>query len=506
VEVIGMKRRDLLKTAVLLGSLSLAPKGLAQGAPQNAPALGRRYRNLIVFVYDGFSWEDYAIAQAYARRRLGRTLHLERLLTRYPNGLINTYSLTSYVTESSAAGNAFSCGVKTVNGGLAVHADGTPLKPFFAAAKEAGKAVGLVTTTTVTHATPASFVISNKDRNAENEIAEQYLAFGAEVYLGGGDRFFNPERRPDKKDLYGAFQKAGYGVARTPEELRASNASRLLGVFSDSHVPYEVDRRFQGVKVPSLKEMVQAALPRLASYRNGFVLQVEAGRIDHANHINDPAATLWDVLAADEALELLTTFVDQHPDTLLILVSDHATGVGALYGAGRSYLESSAGIDLLEGQKASFEHMQRVLGSNPDAAQVKEAFRAMKGVSLTDEEAQMVVEAVTKKVYRPDGVRYGIQPANTMSWAMVQRNASKPDRSNIGWSSGQHTASPVIALLYGQGLRFLQLGLMDNTHIFRLMGEALGIRYQNPVMSEEEALEILKTRPVGMRHPADVWA
>jgi alkaline phosphatase len=335
-----------------------------------------------------------------SRRRLGRTLHLERLLTRYPSGLINTYSLTSYVTESSAAGNALSCGVKTVNGGLAVHADGTPLKPFFAAAKEAGKAVGVVTTTTVTHATPASFVISNKDQNAENEIAEQYLAFGAEVYLGGGDRFFNPERRPDKKDLYGAFHKAGYGVARTPEELRASNASRLLGVFSDSHVPYEVDRRFQGVKVPSLKEMVQAALPRLASYRNGFVLQVEAGRIDHANHINDPAATLWDVLAADEALELLTAFVDQHPDTLLILVSDHATGVGALYGAGRSYLEGSAGIDLLEGQKASFEHMQRVLENNPDAAQVKEAFRAMKGVSLTDEEAQMVVEALTKRVYR----------------------------------------------------------------------------------------------------------
>jgi alkaline phosphatase len=292
VEVIGMKRRDLLKTAALLGSLSLAPKGLAQGAPQNAPALGRRYRNLIVFVYDGFSWEDYAIAQAYARRRLGRTLHLERLLARYPSGLINTYSLTSYVTDSSSAGNALSCGVKTVNGGLAVHADGTPLKPFFAAAKEAGKVVGLVTTTTVTHATPASFVISNKDRNAENEIAEQYLAFGAEVYLGGGDRFFNPERRPDKKDLYGAFGKAGYGVVRTPEELRASNASRLLGVFSSGHVPYEVDRCFQGVKVPSLKEMVKAALPRLASYRNGFVLQVEAGRIDHANHINDPAATL----------------------------------------------------------------------------------------------------------------------------------------------------------------------------------------------------------------------
>ena len=120
--------------------------------------------------------------------------------------------------------------------------------------------------------------------------------------------------------------------------------------------------------------MVLAALPRLASYRQGFVLQVEAGRIDHANHLNDPAATLWDVLAADEALEALTAFVDKNPDTLLVLVSDHATGTGALYGTGQSYLESSVGLDLLEGQKASFEHMLRTLGNNPDAGQVKEAW------------------------------------------------------------------------------------------------------------------------------------
>ncbi|MFN4070847.1 MAG: twin-arginine translocation signal domain-containing protein, partial [Thermus caldifontis] len=99
-----MKRRDVLKGSLAAGALALLPKGGAQGAPQNAPGLGRRYRNLIVFVYDGFSWEDYAIAQAFARRRQGRVLTLERLLARYPNGLINTYSLTSYVTESSAAG------------------------------------------------------------------------------------------------------------------------------------------------------------------------------------------------------------------------------------------------------------------------------------------------------------------------------------------------------------------------------------------------------------------
>lgn len=501
-----MRRRDLLKGAVLAGALAALPRGVAQGAPQNRPVLGRRYRNLIVFVYDGFSWEDYAIAQAYSRRRLGRTLHLEKLLARYPNGQINTHSLTSYVIESSAAGNAFSCGVKTVNGGLAIHLDGTALKPIFAAAKEVGKAVGLVTTTTVTHATPASFVVSNPNRNAEARIAEQYLEFGAEVYLGGGDRFFQARSRPDRKDLYEAFSQKGYGVLRSAEELARSNASRIIGIFSESHLPYEIDRRFQGVGVPSLKEMAQAALPRLAAYRQGFVLQVEAGRIDHANHINDPGATLWDVLAADETLELLTTFVDQHPDTLLLVVSDHATGPGALYGAGRSYLESSIGLDLLAAQRASWEWMHRVLGERPEADQVREAYRALKGVALEEAEVQMVIEALTKKVYRPDAVRYGVQPGGTLSWAMVQSNPSRPDRPNIGFGSGHHTASPVMLLLYGQGLRGLSLGLLDNTQVFGLMGEALGLRYQNPTMSEEEALELLKARPQGVLHPSEVWA
>ena len=108
-------------------------------------------------------------------------------------------------------------------------------------------------------------------------------------------------------------------------------------------------------------------------------------------------------------------------------------------------------------------------------------------------------------VYRPDGVRYGIQPSNTLSWAMVQKDPRKPDRPNIGWNSGQHTASPVTLLLYGHGLRFLNLGLVENTHVFRLMGEALGIRYQNPVMSEEEALEILNSK-LALMHPGDSYA
>ncbi|GIW24723.1 alkaline phosphatase [Meiothermus sp.] len=501
-----MKRRDILKAGVVAG-VAGALSVQAQSAQANQPGILTRARNLIFFAYDGMGWEDYAIAQFYSRRVLGKPLALERFLATGVSGLQNTNSLTSFVTESSAAGNAWSTGVKTVNGGLAIHVDGRKLSPIFALAKQQGKGVGLVSTATITHATPASFVVSNPDRNAEEEIAQQYLEFGAEVYLGGGQRFFDPVVRRDKKDLYAEFAAKGYGVVKTPAELQASNASKLLGVFSSSHVPYEADRRFQGVIVPSLAEMTRAALPRLAAHSKGFVLQVEAARIDHANHLNDPAGSLWEILAADEALEVVMNFVDQNPDTLLVIGSDHVCGAPALYGAGPSYRESSAGVLQLEAQKGTFEFMLGRLGNNPSPEQVTELFRSVKGAALKPEQAQAVVDAITKRVYLPDGVRYGVQPANTLSWVMRQTNASKPDLPNIGWNSGQHTASPTLFGVYGRGVGAARIGLIDNTYNFTLMTRALGIRFQNPVMSEQEALEVLKSRAEApILHPEDVLA
>jgi alkaline phosphatase len=502
-----INRRELLKTGALAGVVSLGAVTPSTAVAQsNARLTLRRARNVIFLAYDGLSWEDYAIAQYYARRKLGRSLTLERLMGTGLVGLQNTNSLTSFVTESSAAGNAWSTGVKTVNGGLAMHIDGRKLDPIFKLAKQAGKAVGLVSTATITHATPASFIISNPDRNAEEQIAEQYLEFGADVYLGGGTRFFDPAVRRDKKDLYAAFAAKGYGVVKSKADLATSNASKLLGVFSSSHIPYEVDRRFQNVDVPSLLEMTRKALPILAGASNGFVLQVEAARVDHAGHLNDAAALMWDIIAADETLEYLMNYVDSHPDTLLIVGSDHACGTGALYGAGAIYRGSSMGVDLLEGHKASIELMLGKLGATPTGEQVIDLVKNLRSTTLTSEQAQAVVDAITKKMYQPDGIIHGVQPANTFAWAMRQTNAAQPDRPNIGFASGQHNASPTLFALYGRGVTAGRVGLVDNTYNFELATQALGIRFKNPVMTEEEALRVLaeQTPKTLMQHPEDV--
>ena len=470
-----MNRREAIKSSVLAGIAGALASQTAQ-AQTNEPGILKRARNVILFAYDGFSWDDYAVAQFYARRVLGRPLALERLLKTSPNGIQNTNSLTSFVTESSAAGNAWSTGVKTVNGGLAIHIDGRKLTPIFASAKEMGKAVGLVTTSTITHATPASFIISNPDRNAEEQIATQYLEFEADVYLGGGTRFFDPTVRRDKRDLYAEFAAKGYGVVKTKAEMTSANSSKLLGVFSSSHVPYEIDRRFQNVDAPSLNEMTKKALPILSASPNGFVLQVEAARIDHAGHLNDAAALMWDIIAADEALETLMAYVDQNPETVLIVGSDHACGNGALYGTGATYRASSKGVDLLANQKGSLELMQARLGATPSTEQVSEIYRTIKGMAITPAQAQIVVDAITKRVFLPDGVRYSIQPSNTLAWVMNQTDAANPDRPNIGFHSGQHTAQPTMFAIYGKNLGTARIGLVDNTYTYTLMARLLDIQ------------------------------
>ncbi|MFN3265441.1 MAG: alkaline phosphatase [Deinococcales bacterium] len=485
-----MNRRDVIKSGVLAGVAGALASQTAQ-AQSNSPSFTKKARNVVMFVIDGLGWDDYAIAQFYSRRFLGRPLALERLLTTSPNGLQNTNSLTSFVTESSAAANAWSTGVKTVNGGLAIHIDGRKLTPIFESAKQIGKAVGLVTSATVTHATPAAFVVSNKNRNAEEEIAQQYLDFGADVYLGGGDRFFNPEIRSDKKDMYAAYAARGYGVVKTKADLMSNNSSKLLGVFSRSHVPYEADRRFQNVDAPSLADMTKKALAILAAKSSGFVLQVEAARVDHAGHLNDPAALMWDLIAADEALQVVMNFVDANPDTLLIVGSDHACGNGALYGTGPSYRNSSIGLDLLDKQKGTIEFILGRLGANPSVEQVSEIYRTVKAIELKQDQAQAVVDAITKKVYLPDSVRYSIQPSNTLAWVMRQTSVPTPDRPNIGFHSGQHTGQPTLFAVYGKDLGVGRIGLVDNTYLYTVMARALGIRTKNPVMSEEEALAIL---------------
>ncbi len=483
-----MKRRDFVRTG-LTGALGAFPwirpePGLAAARPPSADDLPvRAARNIIFFAYDGFSHEDLGVARSFARRHVGRTtpLAIERLLSIGASGLALTQSHDSLVTDSAAASTAWATGRRVPNGCLSVDAEDRALTRILELAREAGRATGVITSTRLTHATPAAWIATIDDRDREDEIAAQYLDFAPDLLLGGGRRHFEAEHRDDGDDLLARFAAKGYGVCRSLDELRDTNASRVLGAFTHDHLPFEIDRRFQATPGPSLADITRRGLGLLSERDRGFVVQIEAGRIDHANHHNDAGAMVWDVLAADEALEIVMDFVDRDGETLLIASADHTTGGGALYGVGERYSRTNAAFDELGHRRGSQELLLASLGSRPGIEEFQAGVASVLGVSLTPNEAARVAGALVSREVVAHATAHGNSSLNSLAHLVTGRDGEGNHRLNFNYATGAHTSSPVIAVAYGVGVTPRPLGVIDNTDLYYWMLAALGVSFENPV-------------------------
>lgn len=493
-----MDRRDLLKYGAMAGLATAAGLGgrrelQASMARGDRPG-GRQARNIIFLAYDGTGYEDLATADFFARRVVGRPLRFHDLARKGQAGSMVPASLTSWVTDSSAASSAWSTGRRIVNAQVSQYPDGRDLTTIMELARGQGKATGLVTSARITHATPAAWVAKAAHRDMEDLIAEQYLASGTDVLLGGGRGPFDPATRLDRRDLAGEFRAAGYDVVTTAEELERSTASKVLGTFTPAlqHLPYEVDRRFQGHPAPSLAVLTREALRRLDGAAGGFVLQVEAGRPDHANHNNDPGGLVWDWMAADEALEVILDFVDARDDTLLVFACDHDTGGSVAYGWGSGYRNTDPGLLTLGGIRSSYEWLLReVLPRRPEPSVVQEVARQYLGLTVDDQQAWQVASVLAG--FAPEGVRWGHRNAHgsgrniQMAGILSTSPSGDPDRPGISFATSNHTAGFVPVMIYGAGVPAGNLGIVDNTDLFEVMTGVLGVDFQNPLMTEEEA-------------------
>ncbi|MBM4309005.1 MAG: alkaline phosphatase [Deltaproteobacteria bacterium] len=424
-------------------------------------------------------------------------------------GYMSTDSLSSIVTDSAPASVTWSTGVKTLNRVMASLPDGRPLKTIMELVKEQGYACGLVTTTRVTHATPAAWVSHQLQRDAEDEIAMDYLKFKPEVLMGGGSRFFDPSRRKDKSDLFKAFADSGYDVVSEKAHLLSSetlsSSKSLLGVFSSSHMSYYLDRIHQpelSKKQPSLPEMTRIALQKVSKNPKGFVLQVEAGRIDHANHSNDAWAAILDTYELDLTLAVIDDYLKVNPKTLVIVTSDHGNAGWGVNGTGPEYNDSTEALKKYQPIKASFEVIKGRLKKENSLSEIKDIFEHFTTFRITDEEASMI-QAAMQPDFKPFHGDYVIQPDAVMGMILAHSlYAKKSDggrvaqvrRGNVGFTSTNHTGEDQILLSYGYKAN--QLGLnrhVDNTYLFTAMCKYFGIQYQNPTMTEEEAKPFIKT-------------
>jgi alkaline phosphatase len=508
----SMSRRDVLKIMGTGALFAMLPGyGLGGSAAEFSPSGGQ---GLIFLVGDGMPLGVIKGMHQIRTRLYGDkdTNFYSRMKDLHSAiGYASTDSLSSIVTDSAPASVAWSTGSKTANKLLASLPDGRPLRTIMELLKEEGYACGLVTTTRVTHATPAAWVSHQRDRDKEDDIALEYLKFKPDVLLGGGNRQFDPSKRKDGKDLFKTFSETGYDVVKERESLLSaellSSKKPLLGVFNSSHLSYYVDRINQpelAKKEPALPEMTRVALQKLSRNPKGFILQVEAGRIDHANHNNDAWAAIQETYELDMTLTVIDEFLRMNPKTVVIIASDHGTSCLGINGTGPEYNDSTEALKKYQSMKASLEFIKRKMKKDASLAEIKDLFEQFTTYKISDEEATMISRSMQPE-YRLYHGDYVIQPEATMGRILAHSIYEKISeifwdgkallrRGNVGFTSTHHTGEDQIVLSYGHKSKELGLGrYVDNTYLFTAMCEFFGIKYKNPTMTEEEAKPFIKT-------------
>lgn len=456
-------RRNFLKGAGYLGAFSAVASTALQGQKEPPPATGlNRAKNLIFLVADGMGTGTLSLANHWNLRNKKRALHWMDLYNHpdWYSCLQGTASASSPVTDSAAAGSAWGSGQRVNNGSINYSAEGGSFEPIFVSAKKAGKATGLVSTCRITHATPAAFVANEPNRNNEDAIADQYLKREMDIYLGGGLRHFENETR----NLVKAFTDKGYAFCRGASEMDAlpKDVKRILGLFSKGHMPYAIDRLNDPSlsDVPGLDQMFRRALQVLSLHSEGFVLQIEAGRVDHAGHANDPAAIVHEQLEFDRCIPIALEYCQQDPETLVIVTTDHGTGGCQLNGLGDGYGDSGPALERINRFKASFEAMEKVFAERKGFDPVY--FEAVTGISPDTGSSHRIASALQSKEQYFPGIMADVFQQDLF------------DATGVGWTSHNHTGEPVEFLAAGPGADKLP-SYFENFRLYGYLMQALGL-------------------------------
>ncbi|MBK1883027.1 alkaline phosphatase [Luteolibacter pohnpeiensis] len=467
-------RRDWLKAASLGGAALITGSAVAPASGQESEPhkpQARPVRGIIFMVSDGMSPGVLTMAQNYSKLTRNRGTRWWSLLNdrKAARGLMDTASANSLVTDSAAASSSWGGGQRVNNAVINVSPEGREITPIHAILKKKGVSTGLVSTTSITDATPAGFGASVPNRSMEPEIAEQYLN-RVDVILGGGADSFSADKRKDGRDLVGDFKAAGYGHCTDRAGMLVSRDEKLLGLFAPGHLPFTVDRdQSEDLtrSVPTLTEMATAALSRFLEKGKPFLLQVEGARIDHGAHTNDIAALIHDQLAFDDALAAMISQTTGHNDILIIVTSDHGNSNPGLRGMGDTYKESTPCFARIQQMKASNERIfadwTNTAEKSPD--NLRSLIQKHLGFMLKTEEAESFIEAFAKHPV----VEWNDQLAN--SEGLLGQFAG--NHTGIGWTGISHTSDPTLVSALGpQSDRFT--GMVINSDVFGHFMDLLG--------------------------------
>lgn len=411
-------------------------------------------KNVIFLIGDGMG-VSYLTAHRYMKDNPDTNQFEKTAFDHDIVGLQMTYSddPEQNITDSASAATAMSTGVKTYNNAIAVDINKKEVKTVLEEAKTIGKATGLVSTSEITHATPASFGGHDESRSNRDEIANDYYdelinnEHKIDVLLGGGLSSF---KRKDR-DLTDAFKKDGFSYVTNKKDLLADKNDQILGLFAEDGLPKMIDRPKE---IPSLEDMTNAAIKRLKKDKDGFFLMIEGSQIDWAGHDNDVVAAMSEMEDFEKAYKAAIDFAKKDQNTLVIATSDHSTG-GFSMGANGS---NNWFPEPIKNAKRTPDFMAEQIVQGEKVADV---LRKYSGLKLTKKELKAVQEATALE----DG---------QMDITMID-NAIESiynSRSFTGWTTDGHTAEEVAVLAFGPGKEEFS-GLIDNTdqakNIFKIL-------------------------------------
>lgn len=467
------------KLSLLLSFLLLVLSGYAQQA-----------KYVFYFIGDGMGVNQVQGTELYRGELEGKIGITPIWFTQFPYATTaTTFSATNGVTDSAAAGTALATGNKTQNGTIGMKQDlQTEVSSVAVWAKNKGCQVGVTTSVSVDHATPAAFYAHDPSRGSYYKIGTDLYKAGFDFYAGSD--FIDPNNKDNKdgnsENLYTMAEKNGYTIARGYKDYlkKCKKADKMILFQSEkasekdrTAIPYAIDRTKDDL---TLADITRSAINFLSKdLSKGFFLMVEGGKIDWACHSNDAATAFHEVADMDEAVKVAYEFYSQHPDeTLIVVTADHETG-GFVLGTGAYKLN----LQVLKNQKVSESGFTRILNelrkkynNNVSWEKVQQALKENFGfwdkVKLNEKQEERLLAKYN------DTFKGKEAKLEKSEYAQDEPLAAEAKRiideiALVGWTSGGHSAGYVPVFAIGAGADLFQ-GRIDNTEIPIKIAKAAG--------------------------------
>lgn len=493
-------------------SLVSQPVEAAKATPV---ATGKVPKYIFMFIGDGMAAVQVNSAQIYGGTNKHNQMALDKMNFQdfEAVGYQTTHDATSFAPDSASTATSLSSGFKTWSGTIGLKPVGSksgnklenvnsnviPKTIAERLKQEKGMKIGIISTVTINHATPAAYYAHIASRNDYYDIAMQ-MADSDFDYFGGGTISQPKGKDNDQKDAYEVLEEKGYTVVRTKEEILDLNSNSgkvyaVTPVVQDSGaMPYAIDNKGGDL---TLADFVKKGIDVLEN-KNGFFMMAESGKIDWAGHANDAKANIGDVIAFEDAIQVAIDFAKKHPEeTLIIVTGDHETGGMTIGQATTNY---DTAFDILKNQKISYiafdELINKMIEENPELTfedlmpAITENFGLVNKTTgdisrkpgdssymtleLSDREMAKLKAAFAEAMAREAGEGNNNEETDLLyagyNPISVTLTHILNNKAGIGWTSYWHTGVPVPVYATGAGAELFN-GAYENTEVYHKLVE-----------------------------------